>query len=332
MRLVPSLRSRAIERAPRSWAIEHVPRTWALWAAARPSQVLLILAVYALGVGAATAGPPVVTAVPPSAAIGPTVITTGSVTVGAVALVPVATAIHYANEYVDADTDALADRTPFSGGSGALSATGLPASFLGGATALATLVALATLTGIVLREALPSASIALLSVILVAGLTYSLPPLALIRRGVGEIVNAALGGILLPLYGMSVLGAPTATGVLVVLPFTLVVGCNLLATHWADRRADAAVGKQTLAVRWSARGIRRTYAILVVVAAALTAALWWAGAIPYAVAAAHLVAVPFLGWGWLTLARRESPFPPVVAMILLAVASTAAWWWVGIAA
>lgn len=316
----------------RSWAIEHAPRPWVLWAAARPSQILLILVVYALGIGAATTGPPIVAAEPSPGETGVGVIAARPAVVGAVAVLPVATAIHYANEYVDADTDALADRTPFSGGSGALSATGLPASFLGGATVLATLVALTTLTGIALREALPPTSIGLLSVILVAGLAYSLPPIALIRRGVGEVVNAALGGILLPLYGMSVLGAPTITGVLVVLPFTLVVCCNLLATHWADRRADATVGKRTLAVRWSARGIRRAYAILVVVASALTAALWRAGAIPDAVAAAHLVAVPFLGWGWITLARRESPFPPVVAMVLLAVASTAAWWRVGIAA
>ncbi|MDS0475522.1 hypothetical protein [Natrinema sp. 1APR25-10V2] len=49
------------ESPPSSSAVpDRMPRLWTLWAAARPSQLGLIAVVYALGVGMATAGPPLV--------------------------------------------------------------------------------------------------------------------------------------------------------------------------------------------------------------------------------------------------------------------------------
>lgn len=127
--------------------------------------------VYLLGVGLATAGSPLVAAEPTTNA--QTRVPFGllvSPLSGAIPLVPVTITIHYADEYADNETDALADRTPFS------------------------------------------------------------------------------GGIALPLYGAAVVATPTPVA-LALVPHTLLVGCNLLATHWADREADAAVGKRTLAVR-----------------------------------------------------------------------------------
>ncbi|MEF8801283.1 MAG: prenyltransferase [Halolamina sp.] len=296
------------------------PRLWALWAAARPSQVALVLLLYLLGVGMARAGSPVATS-------GGEVVP-GAITLGALTLLPTTVAIHYANEYADADTDRLTGRTPFSGGSGALVETGLPRAFLGRALVVTLVVAVVTSSGAVLAG-LDVTAMGLLSVILVSGVAYSLPPVALVRRGVGELVNATLGGLLLPLYGASVVSSPTPAAALAVVPFTLLVGCNLLATHWPDREADAAVGKRTLAVRWSPRRIRRVYVLLAVVAGGVTAGLWTAGLLPAAVVLAHVVPVPFLVWGGLVLARQRSPLPAVLSMVSLAVAETVAWWWIG---
>lgn len=310
----------------------HAPRLWALWAASRPSQLALIVLVYALGVGMTTVGAPLVagdpTATAPDELFAPGFL--GPVLVGVAVLIPVAVAVHYANEYADADTDALTEPTPFSGGSGALVETGLPASFLGAATAVASVVAALAVATAALAELLAPGATALLGIVLVTGLAYSLPPVAFVRRGFGEVVNASLGGLLLPLYGVAVMADPSASATLAVVPFTLVVGCNLLATHWPDREADATVGKDTLAVRWSPTRIRHAYAGLAGLAAAATAGLWLAGVFPTPVALAHLAAVPFLAWGWTTLTRQRSPFPAVAAMVALALASTAAWWWVGV--
>ena len=306
----------------RSWLVRRVPRLWALWAASRPSQLALIGLLYALGVGMAATGPPVATT-----AFAPRL--TRSVLVGGVVLVAAAVTVHYANEYADADTDALADRTPFSGGSGALAETGLPASFLRRATLGAGGVTV-TLLAMGAAGSLAPTAVALAATILAAGVAYSVPPVALIRRGLGEPVNMALGGVLLPVYGVAVVAPPTPGAVAVVVPFTLVVGCNLLAVHWPDRVADEQVGKRTLAVRWESTRLRRAYAALAVSAALSTVALWRSGLLPPVVAAAHLAPVPLLLWGWTTLTRRRSPFPAVAAMVVLAVALTAGWWWAGV--
>lgn len=316
----------------RSWLIERVPRVWALWAASRPSQLALIVVVYLLGTGMTTAGSPFVageaTANSIREVVDPEFLWT--LLAGMIALVPVAVAIHYANEYADADTDAITVRTPFSGGSGALEETGLPVRFLRTATGAACVVATGVMLVAVTAGLLRLRAVGLLLAGLVLGVTYSVPPVAFVRRGIGEPVNMALGGLLLPLYGISVVARPTTVGFLSLVPFTLVVGCNLLAVHWPDRVADATVGKRTLAVRWPAVWIRVTFLALTVVAAMLAFGLWWIGVFPSAIALAHLVAVPFLVWTWATLTRQESPLPAVAAMVALAIALTTAWWWFGI--
>ncbi|MFC7235818.1 prenyltransferase [Halosegnis marinus] len=287
-------------------------RVRALWAASRPSQLLLIAAVYALGVAVARGM---------EATVAP-----AETAVGLLVLLPVAVSVHYANEYADHETDRLTDRTPVSGGSGALEATGLPREFLlrAGAVALAAGVGAAAAGW--LAGPLSPVALALLVGIAVLGWQYSVGPLSLSRRGLGELDNSLLGGLVLPLYGAAVVASPDTAVALAVLPFALVVFCNLLATQWPDRRADAAVGKDTLAVRLSAAGIRRLY-LLVALLAAVSLLLLAGGAVPTTVALASLSAAPLLLWGAATFPGR--PFPTVAAMVVLAVAQTAAWLWVG---
>jgi 1,4-dihydroxy-2-naphthoate octaprenyltransferase len=297
---------------------EAVPRAWALWKMARPSQLLLIVAVYALGVAIAVARG--------------AVFESSAVAVGAVALLPTAAAVHYANEYADYDTDAAADRTPFSGGSGGLYLTGLPRSLARDATAAALVVGGLAGTGLWLAGPLPSPAAALLTGIAVLGLQYSLPPLSLAWRGVGEFDNAVLGGLLLPCYGAAVLGGLTVDVALAVVPFTLFVFVNLLETQWPDRMPDADVGKYTLPTRWSKRCLRATYWLVTTAAVvslyvltADTATLLGFDPIPRLVTAATLPALPFFVWGGVRYTRREEPFPAVVGMVVVAVAQLLAW-------
>jgi len=284
-----------------------------LWLAGRPSQVALIALVYALGVGMAR------TLTAPA-------ISWRAVEVGGALLLPVVLAVHWANEYADVETDRLTERTPFSGGSGAVERTGVGRELLARAAGVAMLLGIAGAVAARLTGLVSVTALALLLTIAVAGLAYSLPPAALVRRGVGELTNAVLGGVLLPLYGVAVAGRVTAVALLAVVPFTLLVGCNLLATHWPDREADAAVGKRTLAVRWSPRGLRRAYWLLVAVAVLLTIVLV-GRVLPISVVAAQVLALPPLLWGGVVLTRQRSPFPAVSAMVVHAGASTVAWWW-----
>ncbi|MFN3373427.1 MAG: prenyltransferase [Chloroflexus sp.] len=108
-------------------------------------------------------------------------------------------AAHYADEYADADTDALAHHTGVSGGSGAIA--------FGYADRTLALQAALVVTGITLlggawatlHGAIPLAAGVILLVGLLGGWAYSMPPIALERRGWGEFTNALLGGLLMPL-------------------------------------------------------------------------------------------------------------------------------------
>jgi 1,4-dihydroxy-2-naphthoate octaprenyltransferase len=278
----------------------------------RPDQLALITLVYAMGSAIALAH-------------GATleVTDTGA---GLVALLLVSASVHYANEYADYFADYLAIRTPFSGGSGALQRTGAPRSLAlhGG---VATLVFGCLFALVCLLHGYSVAALVVLLLIAAFGWAYSLGP-ALAWRGLGELDNAVLGGIALPAYGFAVqAGTVTPAVVALSLPFAALVFVNLLDTTYVDREADAAVGKRTLATRWSPRRLRLAYLLGLAVWLGSLLALWgWL--LPTPVALASLSAAPFLVWGAWWYTRRRSPFPTVAAMVFTALAGTAAWLWV----
>ena len=274
----------------------------------RPDQVLLILAVLACG---AVAGTRLTTHSGP-------VVTAELVTVGAVVAL-VAVSVHAVNEFADVETDAHTVRTRFSGGSGALMDHGLGAAFalrLAGAAGL--LAVAGAVAGVV--AGLWSVTVTVLLLVgLVGGWQYSVPPLALSRRGGGEVANAVLGALLLPVTGAVVVGAAVPTAAVQFVPFALLDFVNLLETQWADRVADRAVGKHTLASRLSPRALRAAGAAAVVVAYGSSVLLQ-----PGAVAVAGLLAAPLSVWGLWRLGRG-TPGPSVAAMVVFLLAQGAAW-------
>lgn len=282
-------------------------------ASSRPSQLVLVVGVYLLGVTVAAANG--------------TALSVTTVGLGAVPLVALAASIHYTNEYADVGTDARTDRTPFSGGSGALVETDVPREFaltLATVTLGAGLLAAGLLT---VAGVLGLGPLAVLVGATVVGWQYSLGPLRLAWRGWGEVTNAALGGLALPVYGAAVLDGPLVTVALASVPFFLVVLLNLFATQWPDRRADAAVGKRTLAVQWPTRRLRAAYAGVAVLACATLLALHPA-VLPTAVVLASLLVAPLVAWGAYGYTRRHVPWPTVSAMVALATLQFAAWAWI----
>ena len=246
---------------------------------------------------------------------------------GVATLLPTIVSIHYVNEYADFETDMLTSRTSFSGGSQVL-----PNGLVTRQAALTSAwIVLVLGIGIALLGAgmgkLNIMALLVLGIGAFGGWMYSLPPLALAWRGWGEVDNAILGGVVLPLYGYVV---PTAglnwQIVFFSLPFALLVFNNLLATTWPDREADRQVGKCTLATQLTASQLRRLYRavaimslILVVVISIniLPAGAWLSG----------LCIVPFVTWGFRRYTRQQSPLPSVVAMIALLVSQMAVWFW-----
>ena len=285
---------------------------WALFKTSRPSQLLLILAVYLFGAKIALAN-------------GATHSTT-TVLWGAGAILPIAASVHYANEFADYETDALTDRTPFSGGSGALARTGLPRTVPLTAAIGSLALGAVIVAALTMADLLRLPAVAMLAVIAVFGWQYSVGPLKLAWRGWGELDNAALGGLALPVYGGTVVGGDAGFVALVSIPFFLVVLLNLFATQWPDREADAEVGKRTLAVRWPASLLRKCY-VAIALGAGVALLVLSVTVLPRVVALASLLVAPLLVWGAYGYTKRHVPWPTVSAMVGLLLLQLAGWCW-----
>ncbi len=283
----------------------------ALVSMSRPSQLLLIGVVYLTGVAAARASGTV---------------DAEAATVGLCLVLLVAASVHYANEYADAEVDALTRRTAFSGGSGALSRSGLSRRVALAAATATGLAGLGAGLAAVALGSIPPIGLLLLGVGTIAGWLYSLPPaLALSRRGLGEVSNALLGGLLLPVYGYAVSGGSVPAWIVAAfLPFALVDLANVLATSWPDRQADAAVGKRTLATRRSAVWLRSVNVVALLLAGTLTVAMV-GRAYPPSVAAASLAVAPVAAFAAMRFTRVESPLWPVATMVGLIALQLVAW-------
>jgi 1,4-dihydroxy-2-naphthoate octaprenyltransferase len=223
--------------------------------------------------------------------------------------------VHFANDYYDQETDALATPTMWSGGSGVLPAGELPpwvalAAALACAAAGLAAVIHAALTGAPLVAAL-GVAIAVLS------WCYSAPPARLLARGLGELDTIVIVALLVPLTGYAVFAhALGAHALLATLPGACAMFAMMLCVEIPDAGADAATRKRNLVVRWgvaTAAVAARTFAscavlVLLFVGSSVFGAPAWAflAVIPVAVVAfafavphyvAHLafVTLPFLG-------------------------------------
>jgi 1,4-dihydroxy-2-naphthoate polyprenyltransferase len=280
----------------------------ALWGMARPLQLLAIALVYTWGVLIARAHG--------------YLLVPQTLIMSLLAILMVAASVHYANEYADHETDALTTRTPFSGGSGVLPRGDVPRVLALQAMVTAGVVGL--VLAVVLR--LNAVALALLIFIAVFGWMYSLPPLKLAWRGWGELDNALLGGLALPVYGyVTVTATVDFHAVLAALPFALLVFLNLLATTWPDRHADAQVGKYTLATLLTVPYLRLIYGAVALIAFALVWRFHGDHVLPALVCHLSAFVLPLvLVAGWL-YTRRETPFFSVAAMLAMLTMNLVGW-------
>ncbi len=290
---------------------QKVEVAFVLWRMARPTNLLLIAFVYLLGATMAMAL---------GAAFDAQLLL-----FGLVVLLFVSSSVHYANEHADYETDALTQRTLFSGGSGALPGSTVPgrvalrAAWVG--LAMGSLIALIGWSA----GALNTTALFLLALGTFFGWMYSLPPLALAWKGWGELDNAVIGGMVLLLFGFAVLtGAIDFPVVAACAPFVALVFLNLLAMTWPDREADAAVGKRMLATSWSPVRLRRLYwAVAALFFLMFPLLVGWS--IPPRVAWSSYLVSPLVILGGYLYTKSGSPLPSVAAMITMAVVQFGAW-------
>jgi 1,4-dihydroxy-2-naphthoate octaprenyltransferase len=172
---------------------------------------------------------------------------------------------HFLNEYYDRGRDqANLNRTLFSGGSGVLADKRLKPIVAIWAGVGTTILAIAML--VTLNRIFPTfgmTTIVLFSLAAIGALGYSVPPLALVERGLGDLDATLIVALLVPLFGYSVqTGQSSLTIVLTYIPLAALILANMLIVAFPDFEADRRTGKRTLVVILGPDRAARLYAIL----------------------------------------------------------------------
>lgn len=155
---------------------------------------------------------------------------------------------------------------------------------------------------------------------LLLGWAYSAPPLALMKRGLGEATVALT-------WGLVVVGAdyvqrkhffviPAAVAV----SFALLVGNILVINGFPDAAADALVGKRTLVVRLGARWAAWTYLVFALLAYAWLVVGVWLFIHPEP-ALWGLASVPLSLWAFLLLHKHANQPARLTSAIVLTIAA-----------
>lgn len=287
----------------------RIPRL--IWRMSRPLQLVAVSMVFAWGVFVASVEYPIYLI---------------QILVGFAALLAVSVSIHLINEYADVETDALTQRTAYSGGSGALSETGAsPAIALVGAWIALLVGVLIAIIG-VLTGLISVQAFGLLMLGAFFGWMYSVKPLALAWKGWGELDNSLLGALLLPLFGYVLArGTLNLSTIFLFVPFTGLAFLNLLAITWADREADGIVGKQTLAVKWSEGRLRKLYVTVGTLTYLIIIFQAFLQYPRYVIWVAFLT-FPLSIWGYHSYTRKQDPSPSVIAMSVYMTLQLGVWW------
>lgn len=168
-----------------------------------------------------------------------------------------------------------------------------------------------------------------LAVLTVLALGYTVSPLKLSYRGLGELDVAVTHSLGVMLCGFVFLGGPWRDPLpwLLSLPLLLAILPSITLSGIPDLEADAAAGKHTLAVRLGQRGALWV-AIAFTLLAAATALLWdGLGLADHAYAGIAYVAVPHALWlGWLLYRHLASGVPSGRIDGLMAAALTYVLW------
>ena len=183
----------------------------------------------------------------------------------------------FANDRFDFDSDRRnTNHGPFTGGSRVLVNGSLSPRALDTGIVVALMAALACAGFVLGQMADPAAASLLLAVLLVLGLGYTMPPLRLSWRGLGEVTVGITHSACVALWGWLLQAGHWQDPFPWLLSVPLFLGILPAITLSAipDLDADRAAGKRTLAVRFGARG-----ALWIALATTLAAA---ASAVPLA--------------------------------------------------
>ncbi len=195
---------------------------------------------------------------------------------GYLIMAPAHLSVSFSNDYFDTGVDSYGSPTPFTGGSGIL--VRYP-ELRPTAKRIAIGLILCSIAFGILFMALYPMPFWFLGLVITGGLAgwfYSAPPLSLAYRGLGEITNAVVGGVLVPaLAFVAMTGTLTRDALLFVVPFTLWGLAFIVAVEIPDVEADRLGGKRTLVARHGRKAGFAIVGLCLVAATGYICALQW---------------------------------------------------------
>lgn len=169
---------------------------------------------------------------------------------GYLIVMPAHLSVSFSNDYFDTEVDGYGTPSPFTGGSGIL--VQYPELRPTARRIAIGLIFCSLALGLLFMALYPEPTW-FLALVLAGGLAgwfYSAPPLSLSYRGLGEITNALVGGLLVPALGYLVMaGSLTAEGLIFTIPLTLYGLAFIISVEIPDVEADLLGGKNTLVSR-----------------------------------------------------------------------------------
>lgn len=237
----------------------------------------------------------------------------------------------FTNELADLAADRKNRRYgPFNGGSRVLVEGRVSEAAMRAGLVVALGLALASALSLVIWTDAPALGTSLvLAVTAIAALSYTMPPIKLCYRTLGEVDVAFTHGPAVLVCGWVIMGggvlhaAPWLAGI----PLALAVLPSITLSNVPDLEADAAVGKATIAVRFGQRAAIG-FAMAATAASAACAVLWpFVGAAPDFYLTVPWGAVPHAAWLLWLLARAlpEQSVPRNMMSLMLASLTHVLW-------
>ncbi|HEX7081984.1 MAG TPA: NAD(P)H-dependent oxidoreductase [Gammaproteobacteria bacterium] len=248
------------------------------------------------------------------AAAGAEALATTAFWIGYLALFFLEAATVFTNELYDYSADRSNRRYgPFNGGSRVIIDGRLTAAEMrAGAIAAFALAVVASLALVAFPPA-PLVSLPLLAVLAVVAIGYTLPPLKLCYRTLGELDVALTHGPAVLVCGWVFMGEEWTDPRpwLMALPIALATLPSITLSNVPDGEADAGAGKWTIAARFGSQRAVDT-AVATTIAAALCALVWpFLDAVPDIYALVPWFALPHAAWlSWLLLRAHSGTEAP----------------------
>jgi 1,4-dihydroxy-2-naphthoate polyprenyltransferase len=155
---------------------------------------------------------------------------------------------------------------------------------------------------------------------LLLGWAYSAPPLALMKRGLGEVTVSLTWGLVVVGADYVQRGQFFVIPVAVALSFALLVGNILVINGFPDAVSDAQVGKRTLVVRLGTRHVAWLYLLVALLAHAWLVAGVWLFIHPEP-ALWGLASMPLSLWAFMLLLNNVDQPARLASAIVLTIAA-----------